>query len=264
MKNILLFYLVFIATFFSLDIMFSKDGYYKPDNVDIAIVELEKISETKQTITIKNKIKNTLIYPEIKVGGKKYKIDSVKYWDEVLLLAATINSECRGCSYEEKEVIAQFIANRVDHNYDGFGKTYYEQISGRSQFSGFKRGKYCGKYFFYDGRFKIRDLINNRIVYLKNYEAIKKYIKNNNVSFDDLIILKDEDSLENYEIAYNVIIKGYRSVPCNGVNFCNSKIATNKKEVARQKRNQINLSQYGYDVKNFGHDIFAEDKKIKC
>ena len=256
--------MVFITSLFLIHSLYSF-SIVQPSEKDFLIMDMENKIKNKKVNSDLQHIKETLIYPNIKVGGKDYNVKNVSTWDDLVLLAATLNSECRGCSEQEKEALAQVVANRVDNNYNNYGSTYYEQISARSQFSGFKKGKSTGHYFYYNGLYKIKDLINNRVVYKKDFNQIKQYInKNNNVSFDDLIINMDEYSKQNYRIAHKIIVKGFRSIPCNVVNFCNSKIATNKVEVARQRKNQIDLSEYGYDTSGFGHDIFAEDKKLKC
>lgn len=258
------FIFVFSISLFLIHTLYSY-SLIQPSEKDFLMMDMEDKIKNKDVNSHLSDIKKTFIYPNIKVGGENYNIKEVSTWDDLILLAATLNSECRGCSNEEKEVLAQVVANRVDNNYNNYGSTYYEQISARSQFSGFKKGKTIGHYFYYNGLYQIKDLINDRILELKNYNAIKEYInKNNNVTFDDIIIIMDEYSKNNYRIAHKIIVEGFRSIPCNVVNFCNSKIATNKKEVARQRKNQIDLSEYGYDTSGFGHDIFAEDKKMKC
>lgn len=227
-----------------------------PSQLDIITFQLEKKIKTNNTETIKSKIKDIFILPSLKVGGKNYPIDSVKYWDDVLLVAATLNSECRGCSEDEKEVLAQVIQNRVNHNYNGYGNSYYEQISRKAQFSGYRKKDKTGKYFYFDGRYRIK--INNKVFYAND---IKSFLQDDG---EKISITKDSYSIENYKIAYKVIKKGYRTIPCNVFSFCNPKIATNKKEVARQRKNQIDLSVYGYETSNWGHGIFSQDKKYKC
>lgn len=237
-----------------------------PSQLDIISFQLEKSIKTNNTQTIKSKIKDIFILPSLKVGGKNYPIDSVKYWDDVLLVAATLNSECRGCSEDEKEVLAQVIQNRVNHNYNGYGNSYYEQISRKAQFSGYKNRlnkSKTGKYFYFDGRYRIK--INNNVYYTSKINSfIAQHREKENFSFNDLKIKKDSYSIENYKIAYKVIKQGYRTIPCNVFSFCNPKIATNKKEVARQRKNQIDLSAYGYDTSDWGHGIFSQDKNYVC
>ena len=224
--------------------------------MDIISFKLERSLKTNNTETIKSEIKDIFILPSLYVGGKDYPIDSVKYWDDVLLLAALINSECRNCIKEEKEVVGQVVRNRVKHDFDGFGKTYYEQISAKSQFSGFKNSLYTGHLFYYNGYYKIYHP-NEKKTFYSQTPLI--FLKKNGYSINDVIISKDEDSLENYKIAYKIIKNNFQTIPDNIFYFCNSSIATNKKEVARQRKNQVNMLLFYKKsiIKLFKHDIFA-------
>lgn len=236
-------------------IITSSATYYNADEVILYMME----NTVKSVITsYKAQLEEAKITPpEKKVGGEKYLFSEVKNWDDIILLAAAINSECRNCNNNEKEVIGQVINNRVRDNFNNYGSTYYAQITAKSQFSGVKRGKYVGKYFFYDGYVSIINKRNKEKKSFKDRGELLSYLSENNLNIKDYYVRKDEVSLACYKIAYKIIVQGYQVIPDNVYYFCNSAIATNKKEVARQKKYKADLSKW-YDVSEFKHDIFAK------
>lgn len=263
---------IFLTTIAVLNHLFPQTGI---NEIDIQQYEYEKdLNEGIDSINkkiklqstpkpIKTKIKASPLAPLKNFGGNGYDVNKVKDWNDVVLLAALINSECRGCIQEEREVVAQVIRNRVEHNFDSNGSTYYDQISVSGQFSGFKKGNSTGHLFYYKGAYKIK--VAKKIFYTDDVDTfIKNYnsMDNEKISFEDLEIERDHISIENYRIAYKVIHKGFKTIPDNVFYFCNSRIATNKREVARQRRNKVNLNEFfpANIIAQFGHDIFAYGK----
>lgn len=186
---------------------------------------------------------NYMLIPQMNIGGSKQSVSELEV-DDVVLLAMLVNSECRGCIYEEKRVVAQVVANRVLHNFSGFGTTYREQIFAKGkyyQFSGAQRRGNCGK------QFKMNTTIEKE---LNDYGVFN--------------VKKDKYHYENYRAAYEVIVEGYRDIDCDVMYFSNSKAATNKKEVARQKKNEYKLPFPKNIVAKFGHDTFSKCKKTQC
>jgi hypothetical protein len=163
---------------------------------------------------------------EIKPG---ITIDSLSKLPDEFILAMILFSECRGCIPIEKEIVAHSIYMRAKNNFDGNGEGLIEQVTAKYQFSNaFKKGR-----------------------------TIK------NVTYNP----KKKTSIECLEIARKTISGGtdfQKTLPCNLHYFCNSKIATNEKEVRRQKRDRHVLNLPKETIENFGHDIFAIDKKCDC
>jgi hypothetical protein len=267
MKKNYFFISVFVMTLISLNVLFPHNTFNK---INIQQYEYNKYLnkaegqiKTKKTITLKTKIKPLSTPPLKNVGGSSYNIKDVKQWDDVLLLAALINSECRSCILTEREVIAQVVRNRVRDNFDNKGNTYYKQISARSQFSGFKEGSHTGHLFYYKGAYRIK--IKNNVYYTDDiYSFIQNYNskESKKISFEELKINRDRVSIENYKIAYDVIVNNLKTIPDDVYYFCNSSIATNLKEVQRQRRDCIALHEFFHKdtIAQFGHDIFAYGK----
>lgn len=171
-----------------------------------------------------------LMYPSGNYGSR----DGLKTpteWPELILIAAFLNTECRNCGFREKKLIVEALRNRVEQNYDNKGGNYYSQIFARRkdgdrwiiQFSGVGTPQKLKKYMFYR-----RD---------------------------------DRHCVENYKAAWEVIINGERTLPCNVTDFLYPAASTMEDEVKRQARNRY--MPYDGFYKGILHR-FAICKKISC
>jgi len=172
------------------------------------------------------------IYPSGNYGAR----EGLKYpetWPELILIAAFLNTECRNCNYREKKLVIEALRNRVEQDYDGFGNSYFEQIFARRydkindrwqiQFSGVGKPNKLKEWFFYRR--------------------------------------SDRHSVANYKAAWEVIVEGERTLPCNVTNFIHVSTAVVEKEIERQAKNRY--MPYENFYKGIKHR-FAICKKIKC
>lgn len=175
---------------------------------------------------------STIFYPSGEYGTRGG-IKNPTEWDEKILIAAFLNTECRNCILKEKKLILEALRNRVENNYDGFGATYYEQIFARRydkknerwqiQFSGVGKPNALGKYFFYH-----RD---------------------------------DKASVDNYRAVWEIIVEGERTLPCDVTDFLFPAASTDSIEVKRQARNRY--MPYDGFYKGMYHRL-ASCRKITC
>lgn len=199
----------------------------------ILLNRIEKASPQAQIMPLNRSLSEIgMIYPSGKWGAREG-LKKPETWPEPILLAAFLNTECRNCVFREKKLLLEALRNRVENNYDGYGKKYFSQIFARRyskkykkwiiQFSGVGTPKYIKKYFFYN-----RD---------------------------------DIPSIENYLAVWEVIVQGERTLPCNVTDFLFPAASDNEKEIARQARNRY--MPYKNFYKGMYHRL-AISKKIKC
>jgi hypothetical protein len=169
-------------------------------------------------------------YHDIGFSWQTLSIEDAQYIEESILLAMLINSECRGCTVTEKMLIGTVVINRADTNFGGFGLRLYDQIFAKNQFSGSVNKGKLGRMMYYDPTDKYCEENREVASYLLNLPPEKRY-------------------------------------PCNILFFCNTKIATNRREVERQKKYALHLGTIGIseqEAKLFQHDVFAVSDNKEC
>lgn len=172
------------------------------------------------------------MYPSGNYGAREG-LKQPDTWPELILIAAFLNTECRNCNYREKKLVIEALRNRVEQDYDGFGNSYFEQIFAR-------------RYDKINGRWQIQFSGVGKPNKLKEWFFYRR---------------SDRHSVANYKAAWEVIVEGERTLPCNVTNFIHVSTAVVEKEIERQAKNRY--MPYENFYKGIKHR-FAICKKIKC
>lgn len=171
---------------------------------------------------------------------KDVRVDSAALWNDTILLACLLNTELSSGTLYEKGLIAQVVVDRTENNFNNYGKTIKEQIFAPAQFSGVvKRDKYRWCYYFHNfkGRknnpptskkFRYEPNNKKRIFIVRNGQTVE-------TTYAKLY-------MENYSIAKKAL-EGKKIVNIDLLYFCNPKISTDSKQVAKVLRNKIELDK---------------------
>lgn len=165
------------------------------------------------------------------------RVSDVVAYDDVLLAAMLLNTECAGCSYNEKLTIIEVLAYRSQYCYRDWGGIR-EQIFAPAQFSGVTNGNDC-KYFI-DGS-------NNPTV-------------SNRFYFDP----ENKYHLENWNAAYEILILGRRYWRCDMTRFAVISKSTDRKQAAKVKATEIETPSFFEHTFSF-NKVFSwcENSKTK-
>ena len=172
---------------------------------------------------------------------EKVRVDSAIQWNDTILLACLINTESQTATSFEKMMIAQTVVDRANKNFGNFGSSIAHQIFAPAQFSGVVNRSNGFRWCYYLHPKKNRynnPIVSDRFSYNPQNEKpvwIKRNGKKIKITFQDI-------AFENYEAARTVLL-GERPFEKTILYFCNPKVSTDSKQVARVKRKAYSLPE---------------------